>query len=84
MKKDVLISKCKSRFAKTPNIKLDQIVAFLEETIPNEKISEDYRKISTYSPLESKQKKALDQGLPKGVRVRKENESQRSDAANGL
>lgn len=84
MKKDALISKCKSKFAKTPNIKLAQVILFLEENIPNEKTPSDFRKISTYAPLDNKQKKALDQGLPKGTRVRKEGESQRSDAANGL
>ena len=84
MKKDALISKCKAKFAKTPNIKLAQVIAFLEEYIPNEKTSTDYRKISTYSPLDAKKQKALDQGLPKGIRVRKEGESQQSDAVNGL
>jgi hypothetical protein len=83
MNKENLISKFKKTFAKTKSIKVEQVISFLEENLNTPENAEDHRKISTYEPLNNKQKTALDQGLPKGVRIRKPGESQRADAING-
>lgn len=83
MNKENLIAKFKKQFAKTTTVKVEQVLLFLQENIVDPDNAQNHRQISTYSPLDNKQKKALDQGLPKGVRVRKAGESQQADAVNG-